>query len=179
MKNFPFNQEWLCYDFAAIKRRFHGHKTISWHCGKTDPAALWTFIWTRVRTVTIEPPAIINSQLVADRNRIIVRERKVESVPTSNFAQPDERLASIQAREVYAVPAGGKFNVQCALVRGRVKNLHQPDMGALVTKDLHRVNLRARFVIEISRQHYRRGIRPREIPMHEIGRFDAGHRSPR
>src|SRR5439155_4707212 len=99
-----------------------------------------------------EPPAIINPQLVADGNRIVVRKRQVESVPTSNFPQTDERLAPVQPREMRAIPAGGKFDVQCALVRYRVKNLHQADIGALVTKDFHRVNLRARFVIEISRQ---------------------------
>jgi len=59
----------------------------------------------------IEPAAIINPQVVADENRVVVRKRKIEAVPASNCAQADECLTPIQPREMNSIPARRKFDV--------------------------------------------------------------------
>src|SRR5882672_12857751 len=101
----------LSNDLSFFERSLQRHKPIALDAGHSDSAALDAFIGAVVWAVAVHSAAVIDAQLVADLNRIVVGERLVESVPASGRAEREEDAAVGDAREIHSITANGQLNV--------------------------------------------------------------------
>src|SRR5438093_6353031 len=130
--------------------------------------------------MAVHSSAVIDTQVIADGDGIVVGEGEVEAVPGADAAKVKEggpltlplspdASEGTNAGEVNGVAADGEFYVKGAVVGSGVEDLDEADVDARVWEDFHGVDFRAGFVLEVGGKDSRRGVGLLVIPMEKIG----------